>query len=205
MLPMFPLGTVLLPGQLLPLHIFEDRYQLMLRLVQESQPPIFGVVLIARGSEVGGDDTRTSVGTCARVLRVQQLDEGRSAIIVGGTNRVRIVEWLPDDPFPQARIADFPDRVAEGDHDAIDRIYPLHRRVCAVATEMGFGQFSASPCDTSDPSLALYTMIAESPLGVMDRQQLLETSTLSQRLTRFGIALQEFEEILLMEMQRNAD
>ena len=204
-LPMFPLGTVLLPGQILPLHIFEDRYQLMMRVVQDAQPPIFGIVLIERGSEVGGSDIRTSVGTCARVLRMHVLDEGRIAIIVGGTNRLRVEEWLPDDPFPQARIVDFPDVVTEGDAETVEHLHSTHRRVCALATEMGIGHFSASAAESDDPSLALFTMITESPLGVLDRQRLLESRTLSDRVRLFAELLHSLEEMLLMEIRRDAD
>ena len=61
-MPMFPLGTVLLPSVLLPLHIFEERYRTLIRDVLDADRE-FGVVLIERGSEVGGGDTRSSVGT----------------------------------------------------------------------------------------------------------------------------------------------
>lgn len=202
---MFPLGTVLMPGQLLPLHIFEDRYRQMMTMVQATDPPIFGVVQIERGSEVGGNDVRTTVGTCARVLRVHELDEGRLAVIVGGTNRIAVEEWLPDDPFPQARVIDFPDVIAEDDADAVRRVHTIHRRVAAIATEMGIGTFTVTAIDHLDPSLAVFTMITESPLGPLDRQRLLEATALSERITRFAAMLQEQEEMLLMEIRRSAD
>ncbi|MEY2464632.1 MAG: ATP-dependent Lon protease, partial [Acidimicrobiaceae bacterium] len=65
-LPMFPLGTVLFPSVFLPLHVFEPRYREMTRHCLDTQRE-FGVVLIERGSEVGGDDVRTQVGTVARI------------------------------------------------------------------------------------------------------------------------------------------
>jgi len=204
-LPMFPLGTVLLPGQLLPLHVFEDRYRQMMAMVQETDPPIFGIVLIERGSEVGGHDVRSTVGTCARVLRVHELDEGRLAVIVGGTNRIAVEEWLPDDPFPQARVVDFPDVVSHDDADAVRCVHTLHRRVAAIATEMGIGTFTVTAIDQLDPSLAAFTMITESPLGPLDRQQLLEATALSERIARFAAMLQEQEQTLLMEIRRSAD
>jgi uncharacterized protein len=67
-MPMFPLGTVLFPHALLPLHVFEPRYRLMTRRVLAGDGEL-GVVLIERGSEVGGGDTRFGVGTVARVVR----------------------------------------------------------------------------------------------------------------------------------------
>ena len=73
---MFPLGSVLFPGALLPLHVFEARYR---RLVQDclAGEPEFGVVLIDRGHEVGGGDVRREVGTVARILEVRELPDGR--------------------------------------------------------------------------------------------------------------------------------
>ena len=64
-MPMFPLGSVLLPGVVLPLHVFEPRYQQLVRDCLETDEHEFGVVLIDRGSEVGGGDSRTDVG-CRR-------------------------------------------------------------------------------------------------------------------------------------------
>ena len=67
-MPMFPLGSVLFPSLALPLHVFEPRYRAMTRhLLSEGVEPEFGVVLIERGSEVGGEDVRRDVGTVARL------------------------------------------------------------------------------------------------------------------------------------------
>ena len=71
--------------------------------------PEFGVVLIDRGHEVGGGDVRRAVGTVARMLQVAQLDGGRYAIVAVGTRRIRVDEWLPDDPYPRADVSDWPD------------------------------------------------------------------------------------------------
>jgi Lon protease-like protein len=65
-LPMFPLGTVLLPGGVMPLHVFEPRYRQMIKDCMASDAE-FGVTLIERGSEVGGGDVRSEVGTVARI------------------------------------------------------------------------------------------------------------------------------------------
>ena len=73
-MPMFPLGTVLLPGMVLPLHVFEPRYQQLVRDCLDAPPHEFGVVLIDRGSEVGGGDTRCDVGVIARIVQVAPLD-----------------------------------------------------------------------------------------------------------------------------------
>ncbi|MGZ4700329.1 MAG: LON peptidase substrate-binding domain-containing protein, partial [Ilumatobacteraceae bacterium] len=68
--PMFPLGTVLLPGVVLPLHVFEPRYQQLVRDCLDASEHEFGVVLIDRGSEVGGGDSRLPIGVIARLVQV---------------------------------------------------------------------------------------------------------------------------------------
>src|SRR5918994_3405216 len=108
---MFPLGNVLLPGGLLPLHVFEPRYrQLVIDcLADDTGEPEFGVALIERGWEVGGGDQRTDVGVVARMVRVEALDPARYALVTVGTRRIRVNAWLPDDPYPLADVDDWPD------------------------------------------------------------------------------------------------
>src|SRR4051794_33162530 len=102
-MPMFPLGTVLLPGMVLPLHVFEPRYQQLVRDCLDATPHEFGVVLINRGSEVGGGDTRADVGVVAEMLQVVALEGSRFALVAGGTPRGRVLEWLARHPHPRAR------------------------------------------------------------------------------------------------------
>lgn len=71
-LPMFPLGTPLVPGSLLPLQIFEPRYQQMISDVLESSEPEFGVVLIERGHEVGGEISAPWQALWRASLRLKQ-------------------------------------------------------------------------------------------------------------------------------------
>ena len=88
-LPMFPLGSVLLPGGVLPLHIFEVRYQQLLNHALETDRR-FGVVLITRGSEVGGGEVRTDIGTIAHIDEYQRFDDGRAAVVSHGTGRFEV-------------------------------------------------------------------------------------------------------------------
>src|SRR5262245_7927664 len=105
---MFPLGSVLVPGMLLPLQVFEPRYHALVRDCVAGDGE-FGVVLIERGSEVGGGDVRTCLGTVAHILRVEQLPDGRLALAAVGTRRLRVTAWLEDDPYPRAEVEDWPD------------------------------------------------------------------------------------------------
>ena len=69
-MPMFPLGQPLLPGAVLPLHVFEPRYRQLVQdtLADDVNPPEFGVTIIERGWEVGGGDHRGMIGTVARIV-----------------------------------------------------------------------------------------------------------------------------------------
>src|SRR5215217_7145860 len=108
-MPMFPLGAVLLPGGVLPLHVFELRYRQLVQDCLASTDREFGVTLIERGFEVGGGDIRAMVGTVAKLVQVAETDDGRYALMTVGARRIRVNEWLPDDPYPVAEIEDWPD------------------------------------------------------------------------------------------------
>jgi Lon protease-like protein len=197
-MPMFPLGTALLPGAVLPLHVFEPRYRQMVRdiLADDVDPPEFGVVMIERGHEVGGGDTRTRVGTTARVVDIRALPDGRYALVAVGGERLRVNAWLPDDPYPLADVDAWPD----DDLDSIDTadatraIDGLHARVRELNDEVrALGEMTPPP-DTeiaTDPHLALYHLGALAPLGPADRQRMLETATLGERLGVFATALDD--------------
>lgn len=89
-MPLFPLNNVVLfPGMVLPLHIFEMRYREMInRCIKEQLP--FGVLLIEEGHEVGGEAKPYMVGTAARIVRVERMDDGRMNITTVGTQRFRV-------------------------------------------------------------------------------------------------------------------
>lgn len=176
-MPMFPLGTVLLPGALLPLHVFEPRYR---ALVQDCLAATreFGVVLIERGSEVGGGDLRSGVGTVAEIAEAEELPDGRWALIAVGRRRLRVDEWLDDDPYPRALVSDWSDPEPESGHDrAVADLIPLLRRVLALSSEAGDDVAPATLELSGDPALAVYQAAAVAPLGPLDRQRLLAAPT----------------------------
>jgi len=176
---MFPLGTVLLPSLVLPLHVFEDRYRKLVDdCLADDTEPEFGVVLIERGSEVGGGDTRCLVGTVARIVEAAKMPDGRWALACVGTRRVRVEAWLDDDPYPLASVVDWADpdpgprfRVS------LDECVALLRRVLAVASELGEDVMPATVELSSEEVLASYQAVAVSPLGPADRQRLLAAPT----------------------------
>ena len=102
-LPLFPLNVVLFPGGYLPLHIFEERYRLMMRRCLDGDRR-FGVVLISSGSEVGEPAVPETVGTIGKIDEVRTLDDGRMVIGVEGERRFRIVEVVEQLPYITAEV-----------------------------------------------------------------------------------------------------
>ena len=136
---MFPLGSVLLPAMLLPLHIFEPRYQQMMADLVAADGDSFGVTLIERGHEVGGGDIRAMIGCRAQVLDCVQGPDGRWGVLAVGTERIRIGEWLPDDPYPRALVDPAPDVASGLSASETTQLGHLERRVrrcAALASEL---------------------------------------------------------------------
>jgi Lon protease-like protein len=195
---MFPLGSVLLPGMVLPLHVFEERYRRLVDDVLAAEDPEFGVTLIERGSEVGGGDIRAMTACVARVLEAARTDDGRWAIVAVGVRRARVVEWLPDGPYPRARIEDWNDDGAPPP-DAGGRLDVLQarvRRLLALASELGAG---APPADlefSEDVQLCSFQLGVMAPLGPLDRLRVLTAPGVGERLEVLEQLVGEQEELL---------
>jgi Lon protease-like protein len=184
-LPMFPLGSVLFPSMVLPLHVFEPRYRQLVHDCIEGEPE-FGVVLIERGSEVGGGDQRSSVGTIARIVEAAPFDDGRWAIGCVGVQRVRVARWLSDDPYPKAEVEEWNDGDIDTppDADRLGATVQAVRQALALHSELGDAAAPATIELSDDPVLASYQLAAVGPFGPADRQELLEAPDASARLER---------------------
>ena len=111
-LPLFPLNTVLFPGMTLALHIFEERYKLMIgECLEETQP--FGIVLIRSGSEIGTDTEFHPVGTTAHITQVERLPDGRLNILTLGYRRFKIQEVRHHRPYLVGLVEDYPLQAVE--------------------------------------------------------------------------------------------
>ncbi len=195
-LPLVPLGTVLVPSAALPLHVFEPRYRELVRDCLAGSREL-GVVLIERGSEVGGQDVRTDVGTVARILEAVELPDGRWALATVGVRRVRVLEWLPDDPYPVADVEDWPDPEPGATHaKALDECVTRLRRALALAAEAGDPAAPATIELSADPVLAGYQAVAVAPIGPLDRHRLLAAATPEQRLADLASLLDDAVEVL---------
>jgi uncharacterized protein len=200
--PMFPLGTVLFPHGLLSLHVFEPRYRIMTQRVLAGDGE-FGVVLIERGSEVGGGDTRFDIGTVARVVRAQELPDGGYAIATVGIRRIQVMQWLPDDPYPLAEVVDIadPDDAVPGIVDpagaAADGRQAARRRACTALDDVCALYRRLDPRvpdlpEISDaPAQASYELAALAPIGPLDAQRVLETLRVEDRLGLLAELLDE--------------
>jgi uncharacterized protein len=194
-LAMFPLQSALLPDEDLPLRIFEPRYSALVRHCLDNDDP-FGVVLIARGREVGGGDTRCDVGVLAHIAEHAELGSGRYVLQCRTGERIRISEWLPDDPFPRAVVRVWPDE--PGDPVAADQIVELEDRVMALFERIADSQDAQLPSrdtllgadrDTGDAAQWLYTLASRLPIGAADRYAVLSASSAADRLAALSEAV----------------
>jgi hypothetical protein len=187
--PMFPLGTVLFPHALLPLHVFEPRYRLMMQHVLRGDGE-FGVVLIERGSEVGGGDTRFGVGTMARVVRAQELPDGGYALAGVGVRRVRVTRWLPDDPYPKAEVVEIVEPEAGPAGAGRARALTALEELCALYRRSD-PRVPDVPAVADSPEQASYEIAALAPIGPLDAQRVLETGSAAARLALLADLLDE--------------
>ena len=195
-LPMFPLGTVLFPGTGLPLHVFEPRYRAMTGYCLEHDGRM-GVVLIARGSEVGGGDVRHNVGTQARIVEAATLPDGRWILVLVGERRIRVERWLPEEPYPRATVVAVEDRDTGpgASADALvarDGLVERVHRALALRAELGEGEADdAVPELAADPALATWQAAGLGLIGPADGQRLLETDGVDNRLRLLSSLLDE--------------
>jgi Lon protease-like protein len=191
-IPMFPLGTVLFPHALLPLHVFEPRYRLMTQRVLAGDGE-FGVVLIERGSEVGGGDTRFDIGTVARVVRAQELPDGGYALATVGIRRIQVVRWLLDDPYPLAEVVDVVD-ASDAEAAAVDA---ARQRALEALADVSTWYRSRDPRVpdlppvSDEPGPASYEVAALAPIGPLDSQRVLQTARVDDRLALLAELLEE--------------
>lgn len=183
---MFPLEVAMLPGQELPLRIFEPRYVAMVGDCMAMSEPSFGVVLIAAGREVGGGDRRCDVGALAKIVDCQELGVGKYRLLCVMGERFRVQRWLDDDPYPRAEIELWPDE-PDAPADAA-RISNVEDRMVALLDRIG--EARGTPIRSReivesagvDPENRLYALAARLPMGQADRYSLLAAPSEAARV-----------------------
>ena len=201
-LPMFPLGNVLFPGAALSLHVFEPRYQALVRDCVAAADHEFGVVLIERGSEVGGGEVRCRAGTVARMVQVAEMQDGRFAVIAVGVRRIRVHSWIPDDPYPMADVSDWPDDDEVVSESEVRAVTQRVRRSAALATELGDQTGDLTVDIDDDPLVASYQLSDLAPVGPADSFDLLQATGAAARLTLLATLLGDVEAAQAFRLQR---
>ena len=178
--PLFPLGLVLIPHELVPLHIFEERYKLMIGecLDQESE---FGIVWLS-------DDGLKEIGCSARVSKVlERFEDGRLNILIEGTTPFRLIRRIDDLPYPAGDIQPLSDDPE--DPDDAKAIAAARERYADLVAEVT----DERPDAEALAQLDAYGMAATLDVGLEAKQALLELRTERARLeqldTLFGEAL----------------
>ena len=181
-LRIFPLNVVLFPGGSLSLHIFEERYKLMIGECLEETLP-FGVVMIKKGPEVGGPATTFDVGTTAHIIKAERLDEGRYNIQTVGKHRFIIREVTAETPYLKATI----EYLEDLDTDNLETLTEKARGILSeyLKTLTGVKGGWVKSVDTPiDPTALSYTIARSVAYPPMVGQYLLQLSSIKERIER---------------------
>jgi Lon protease-like protein len=187
MLPLFPLNTVLFPSMVLPLHIFEERYKLMINTCLAQDKP-FGVVLIYSGTEVGVSAIPHPIGTVAQIANWEWLPDGRMNILTVGERRFRIVEYADEElPYLVGSIeywddqpVDYPDQpglIDDVSHSFIDYL-TLIMTLADQPLPVSQLQLPADPATLSNH------VASNLQIDMNEKQELLEEPSAIARLQR---------------------
>jgi ATP-dependent Lon protease len=168
-LGLFPLGLVLLPGERMPLHIFEPRYkELIGECLAEERP--FGIVLY-------DDSGLHDVGTAASVIEVlERFDDGRLNIVVEGGERFRVVELTSGRAFQTGEVEEVADDDVAFDQEDADRALGLFQELRELV-----GSDVDEP-EQGEPALS-YALASRVDFGLDPKQRLLELTSEAERLT----------------------
>ena len=186
LLPLFPLSTVLFPGALLPLHVFEPRYRLLVRRCLERERP-FGVVLIRTGEEVGSDADPYAIGTEARIVGVTPLPDGRSYIVTRGERRFAVDQLISDtEPYLVGRVRYLSELEGADARDQVDQAIEAlgaYQLAVGAVTEDALGE-RALPDELKGalPVDVAYKIASALVIDAKERQNLLQLETASERL-----------------------
>lgn len=173
--PLFLLGIVALPGESVPLHVFEDRYRMMIEecLLSERE---FGIVWSADGD-------LKPVGCACRIEEtLERMEDGRLNILVRGTRPFRLLERQDDLPYPAAVVEFLNDQDEEADAQAGRSARELYKELVEQATDQTLKQDELEQLDA-------YRMAATVEFGSDAKQELLELRSENARLRLLGLLL----------------
>ena len=180
MLPLFPLGAVLYPGMLLPLHIFEERYRQLVRdLLEQPEPREFGVIAIRKGRETGIDGVHSlyEIGCTATLRRVDELEGGRFDLVTVGTRRFRLLALDQTLPYLQGEI----ELLAENAAPYVHAVQVALRAYLDALTERGGATVRIEELP-SEAELLSFVVAATMVIDLPERQGLLDEPDTARRL-----------------------
>lgn len=189
--PLFPLGIVALPGEGVPLHIFEQRYRVMIERCLEaergSDSGEFGIVWLS-------DDELKGVGCACEIERVlERMDDGRLNILARGTRPFRLIERQEHLPYPAGVVEFLEEDEEELDEQAADGARELYRELVRQATDREISDAELRQLDS-------YAMAAKVEFGTDAKQELLELRSENARLGLLSMLLRAaIERIELVE------
>ena len=182
-LRLFPLNTVLFPGMRMPLHIFEERYRIMIRECIEEDAP-FGVLLIKAGAEVGSGAVPHDVGTVARIIQVEYLEDGRMNIFTMGDERFRIVAINTTQPYLRGEVSTLRQEPAtDSAYAALPRARQLFDDYLKTYLALG-DQWTRGVFLPENPADAADYMAARMDIGPDAKQELLAQLNPEARIRR---------------------
>lgn len=185
-LPLFPLGSVLYPGLVLPLHIFEDRYrQLVADLLDGTEPREFGVIAIRHGRETGIDGVSSlyEAGCTAVLQRAERYDDGRYDLVTVGGQRFKLLGLGDPEPYFTGDVELLPDDVGDEAEAAVvvPAVQQAFRSYLEVIAERGGTQITI-PELPEEPLLLSYLVAAAVVVDLPVKQRLLEETDAQRRL-----------------------
>jgi len=202
-IPLFPLpNLVLFPQVAVPLHIFEDRYKLMISRCID-QTDVFGLVLLRDGAEQESEETIHRVGVTARIVEVERLKDHRLNILCAGETRFRIVEFTGSLPYWTAEVELFEDpREEEEDvHDVYDEVSLLYRKAMDLTARVKEMEIPKLELPASPLALS-YVVSYVLDLNAPTKQQLLEAISTNDRLNLLVKELRTQIEDLQQQLSR---
>jgi Lon protease-like protein len=209
-LAMFPLQSALLPGEELPLQVFEPRYTELVRECLRDNNPRFGVVLISQGREVGGGDVRSDVGTVAEIAEcVDIAGSGRFLLRCRTAERIKVCEWLPDNPYPRAVVQEWPDE--PGEPVTVAQLEELEDKMMALFERIANARDFPVPdrvevlgctADFTDAGERLYALAARIPIGPADRYSVLAAPTARERLAALSEAVDSVAAVIEFQLSQ---
>ena len=184
-LPMFPLNTVVFPGMSVPLHVFEDRYRMLVKhllTVEDPAARVFGTVAIREGYEVGdhGAQSVYRVGCLLQLTEATRRDDGTFDIVAVARERLKLAEMQRGADFPQGVVDVLPEPEVEVPSELLDRARATFTAFRAAMTELQGDPFSGTL--PRDPDYLAWTLSALTPLPLAERQSLLEADDATERL-----------------------